>query len=274
MDVRFDNKVCVVTGSARGIGYAIADLLLDSGAKVAMVDILADRLAESAHTLSAKGVAKAYPQDLTKVQELGPLVEKIRAEMGEIDVLIQAAAVGPQVYAEDITEEQWDDVFAVNAKGLFFLMREVVGQSMVPRHKGSVVNFSSIAGLVGMRKPLCSALYAGSKGAVAALTLQGAAEWAEHQVRVNAVASGGVLTEMTMSLIGDDLDKATALVPLGRLSQPEEIAAAVLFYASDLAANITGQFFVVDGGGYGMQADPGYLTPAQIAAYARGVTTV
>ena len=113
-----------------------------------------------------------------------------------------------------------------------------------------------------------------NRARVIAFTLQGAAEWAEHQVRVNAVASGGVLTEMTMSLIGDDLDKATALVPLGRLSQPEEIAAAVLFYASDLAANITGQFFVVDGGGYGMQADPCYLTPAQIAAYARGVTTV
>jgi len=83
------------------------------------------------------------------------------------------------------------------------------------------------------------------------------------------VASGGVLTEMTMGLIGDDLDKATALVPTGRLSDPEEVARLVVFYASDAAANTTGQIFVIDGGGYGAQADPGYLTSEQIAAYAR-----
>ena len=270
MDVRFDNQVCVVTGSARGIGYAVAEILVDSGAKVAMVDILADRLAESAAKLSQKGEVKAYPQDLTRIADLAPLVQKIRADLGEIDVLIQPAAVGPQCYAEDITEEQWDDVFNINAKALFFMMREVVGQSMVPRKKGAVVNFSSIAGIAGMRKPLCSALYSGSKGAAAAITRQGAMEWAEYGVRVNAVASGGVLTEMTMSLIGDDLDKATALVPLGRLSQPEEVASLVVYYASDLAANITGQIVVIDGGGYGAQADPGYLTKEQIAVYARG----
>ncbi len=268
MDVRFDGQVCLVTGAARGIGFATAQLLVESGASVAMVDILGDRLAQSAALLATKGTAAAYPQDLTRIGELAALVERVRAELGEIDVLIQPAAVGPQRYALDITEQEWDDVFAVNTKALFFLMREAVGQSMIPRGRGSVVNFSSIAGLVGMRKPLCSAHYSASKGAVTAITRQAAAEWAEHGVRVNAVASGGVLTEMTMSLIGDDMPKATALVPLGRLSRPEEVAQVVAFYASDLAANITGQLFVIDGGGYGAQADPGYLTPQQIAAYA------
>ena len=95
-----------------------------------MVDILEDRLAESAAKLAAKGEVKAYPQDLRKIAEIAPLVERIRADMGEIDVLIQPAAVGPQCYAEDVTEEEWDDVFDVNAKALFFVMREVVGQSM------------------------------------------------------------------------------------------------------------------------------------------------
>jgi NAD(P)-dependent dehydrogenase (short-subunit alcohol dehydrogenase family) len=269
MDVRFDGKVCVVTGSARGIGYATSDLLVDSGAKVAMIDVQTERLEDSAKILCRKGVAKAYPQDLTRIQELAPLVETIRGEMGEIDVLIQAAAIGPQRDALDITEEEWDKVFAINAKALFFMMREVVRQSMLPRRSGAVVNFSSIAGIAGMRKPLCAAHYSGSKGAVAAITRQGAMEWADHHVRVNAVASGGVLTEMTKSLIGDNLDKATALVPLGRLSEPEEVAQIVLFYASDLADNVTGQVFVIDGGGYGAQADPGYLTDEQIAAYAR-----
>ena len=104
---------------------------------------------------------------------------------------------------------------------------------------------------------------------MAAITRGAAMEWAEYGIRCNAVASGGVLTEMTMSLIGDNLDKATALVPTGRLSEPEEVARLVAFYASDAATNVTGQIFVIDSGGYGAQADPGYLTPEQIAAYAR-----
>lgn len=129
MDVRFDGQVALVTGSARGIGFATAELLVDSGATVAMVDVLTDRLAQSASTLAAKGTAVAYPQDLARVGELAGLVERIRADLGEIDVLVQPAAVGPQQYAQDITEQEWDEVFAVNTKGLFFLMREVVVQS-------------------------------------------------------------------------------------------------------------------------------------------------
>ena len=269
MEIRFDNQVAVVTGSARGIGYQIADILVSSGARVAMVDVLEDRLAAAAAELAQKGEVKAFPQDLRRIAEIKPLVERIRAEMGEIDVLIQPAAVGPQCYAEDVTEEEWDDVFAINAKALFFVMREVVGQSMKPRRKGAVVNFASIAGIVGMRKPLCSPIYSGSKGAAAAITRQAAMEWAEYGITVNGIASGGVLTEMTMGLIGDDMDKATALVPLGRLSQPEEVASLAVYYASPLAANITGQIVVIDGGGYGAQADPGYLSDEQIAAYAR-----
>lgn len=269
MEIRFDNQVALVTGSARGIGYAVADILVSSGAKVAMVDILEERLARSAATLAAKGEVRAYAQDLRRIADIRPLVERIRAELGEIDVLVQPAAVGPQCYAEDVTEEEWDDVFAVNAKALFFVMREVVEQSMKPRRKGAVVNFASIAGIAGMRKPLCSPMYSASKGASVAITRQAAMEWAEYGITVNGIASGGVLTEMTLGIIGDNMDKATALVPLGRLSQPEEVASLAVYYASPLAANITGQIVVIDGGGYGAQADPGYLSDEQIAAYSR-----
>src|ERR1035437_8940971 len=153
MDLRFDGKVAIVTGSARGIGFKVAELMVESGAKVAMVDILADRLQESAKTLQSKGVAKPYVLDLTKVPDIKATVSKIRQEMGEIDVLIQAAAIGPSAAAEDITEEAWDKCFAVNTKGLFFMMQQVVVQSMAPRKKGSIVNFSSIAGMKGMRSP-------------------------------------------------------------------------------------------------------------------------
>lgn len=267
MDIRFDNQVVVITGSARGIGFATAKMALESGAKVARVDILEDRLTESAKELQAIGVCRDYVLDLKKVKDIGPVVSRIRKDLGEIDVLIQPAAVGPQRYAEDLTEEEWDEVFNVNAKGLFFMMREVVVQSMIPRKKGAVVNFSSIAGIAGMRRPLCSAHYSGSKGAVAALTRQAAIEWAHLGIRVNAVATGGVLTEMTMGIIGDKLPAAQALVPTGRLSKPEEIAAAVLFLASDYSGNTTNHIMVIDGGGYCSQADPGELTPEQIKAY-------
>ena len=162
-----------------------------------------------------------------------------------------------------------DEAASSGAKTLFFVMREVVGQSMKPRRKGAVVNSASIAGIAGMRKPLCSALYSGSKGAAAALTRQAALEWVEYGIAVNAIASGGVFTEMTLGVIGDSMDKTTVLVPFGRLSQPEEVASLAVCYAGSLAANITGQIVVIDGGGYGAQADPGYLTPEQIAAYAR-----
>ena len=122
MNIRFDGKTAIVTGSARGIGYACADLMAESGAKVAMLDILGDRLEDSAKKLQAKGgVAKPYPIDLTKTADVRALVTRIRKEMGEIDVLIQVAALGPQRYAEDITEEEWDKVFDINSKAYFFM---------------------------------------------------------------------------------------------------------------------------------------------------------
>jgi len=254
MDLRFDGRTAIVTGSARGIGFKVAELMVDSGAKVAMVDILADRLQESTKTLQAKGVAKPYLLDLTRVPDIKATVSKIRQEMGEIDVLIQAAAIGPSAAAEDITEESWDQCFAVNAKGLFFMMQQVVVQSMAPRKKGSIVNFSSIAGMKGMRAPLCSAHYSGSKGAVAAIIRQGAIEWAKYGIRVNGVASGGCKTEMTMSLVGspEKMKEACALIPLGRLSETHEVAGPVVFMASDAASMYTGQIMIVDGGGEAM----------------------
>jgi NAD(P)-dependent dehydrogenase (short-subunit alcohol dehydrogenase family) len=254
MDIRFDGQVAIVTGSARGIGFKVAEILVESGAKVAMFDILADRLADSAKKLQEKGIAKPYVIDLRDVSQIKATVAKVKAEMGEIDVLIQAAAIGPSADAELITEEEWDNCFATNTKGLFFMMQQVVVQSMGPRKKGSIVNFSSIAGLKGMRAPLCSAHYSGSKGAVAAIVRQAAIEWAKYNIRVNGVASGGCKTEMTMSLVGspEKMKVACELVPLGRLSEPHEVAGPVVFMASSAASMYTGQIMVVDGGGEAM----------------------
>jgi NAD(P)-dependent dehydrogenase (short-subunit alcohol dehydrogenase family) len=252
MNIRFDGKVAIVTGAARGIGFSCAELLADSGAKVAMVDILGERLAESTEKVNKKGVVKGYELDLTKVPSIGPMVSRIKKELGEIDVLIQAAGIGPVRQAEEITEAEWNAVLDINTKGLFFMMQAVTTQSMLPRKTGSIVNFSSMAGLVGMRPPLSAAHYHASKGGVVQLTRAGAIEWASHNIRVNAVAPGGVLTEMTLEMVGtpEKMAAATALVPLKRFSKPEEIAAAVCFLASDAASMITGHILVIDGGGY------------------------
>jgi NAD(P)-dependent dehydrogenase (short-subunit alcohol dehydrogenase family) len=251
MDLRFDDKVVVVTGSARGIGYATAEILADSGAKVAMVDVLADQLEESAQKLRDKGgIAQAFVMDLSKVDTIGPTVTKIREEMGEIEGLINVAAIGPQRNAEDITQEEWDLVYSINTRGLFFMMKEVTGQSMIPQKKGAIVNFASTAGIAGMRRPLNSAHYASSKGAVVMLTKQGAIEWAEFGIRVNAVAPHGCLTDMVRSFLDtpEKMAMATSQVPMGRLNEPHEVASAAVFLCSDAASMITAHVLPVDGG--------------------------
>ncbi|MBP2650481.1 MAG: family NAD(P)-dependent oxidoreductase [Firmicutes bacterium] len=250
MDIRFDGKVAIVTGAARGIGYVCAEMLVESGAKVAIVDILADTLAEAVETLGKKGTVKGYQLDLTKVEDIAPTVSKIREEMGEIDVLIQVAGILAGNPAEKITVAEWDKVMNVNSRSVFFMMQAVTGQSMIPRKSGSIVNFASIAGIRGMKEPLCSAHYSASKGAVVQLTQQGAVEWAKHDIRVNAVAPGGVLTNAMKSAPPEMLKNAIEPIPLKRLSKPEDIAAGVCFLASDVAANmITGQTLIIDGGG-------------------------
>ena len=254
MEIRFNGKTAIVTGAARGIGLACAEIMAESGAKVALIDILGDLLAQSAKRLrDNRADAKGYQLDLNKVPDIISTVSQIRQDMGEIDVLIQAAGLMPSRKAQDIREEEWDDVFNVNTKGLFFMMRTVAVQSMIPRKTGSIVNFASIAGLVGMRPPLCAAHYSGSKGAVIQITKQAAVEWGEHNIRVNAVAPGGVKTEMAIKLSGgaDKMDQVAAnIVPLKRFSEPVDIAKGVCFLASDAADTITGHVLVIDSGGY------------------------
>lgn len=252
MDIRFDGKTVVITGGARGIGYACAELMVDSGAKVAIVDISLENLDTATKKLQQKGSAKGYQLDISKVSDITNIVSQIRNEMGEIDVLIQAAGLLRGSPAEKITEAEWDAVINVNAKGLFFMMQAVTSQSMIPRKTGSIVNFASIAGLRGMRGPLCSAHYSASKGAAVQLTKQAAVEWEKDNIRVNAVAPGGVKTGGILGVSPDFMENATELIPLKRLSEPSDIASGVCFLASDAASMVTGHILVIDGGGYAM----------------------
>jgi len=246
MDIRFDGKTVVVTGGARGIGYACAQLMIESGAKVAIIDILEKNLEESEKKLKQKGIVKGYRLDLSQIADIPAVVARIREDLGEIDVLIQAAGLLSGNEGTKITEAEWDRTMDVNAKANFFMMQEIVNQSMIPGKTGSIVNFASIAGLRGMMEPMCSAHYSASKGAVVQITKQAAVEWGKYNIRANAVAPGGVKTEQMKH---EPPKEALDPIPLKRLSKPEEIASGVCFLASDAASMITGHVLVIDGGG-------------------------
>ena len=243
MILDFTGKVAVVTGASGGIGMVVARTLLESGATVAVVDLVTDKAVTE---LSAYGTVKGYPLDLSNVDAIAPVVENIRADLGEISVLIQCAGLMGGKPGLEVTQADWDRSINVNSRGLFFMMQQVVGQSMSKIGGGSIVNFASMAGIRGMHPPMCSAFYSASKGAVVALTMQAAVEWASLGVRVNAIAPGGVETP-AMREMGFP-PEVVEPIPMKRLCQPEEIANAVTFLASDAASIITGHTLVVDGG--------------------------
>ena len=253
MNIDFTGKVAVVTGAGSGIGFACAQALAQSGAVVAIVGRNPDKIAKAADMLKADGDVHPYALDIADTDAIPGVVEKIRADLGEIAVLIQAAGVMTGGPGLELSPADWDRVLNTNAKGTFFMMQQVVKQSMA-QHGGSILNIASMAGIRGMVPPMCSASYSASKGAVVAITLQAASEWGQMGVRVNAIAPGGTASMNTGVVSphegpGGNPPPAINYVPTGRvMNTPEEIAAAAAFLCSDLSGNTTGQVLVIDGG--------------------------
>lgn len=247
MVIDFEGKTALVTGGAGGIGMACVKNLLDSNARVAVVDVSKEALAAAEEELYDYGDGKfgCYQLDITDVDAIAPAVEKIRTELGEIEILVQTAGLLKGQSGLGMTVKEWDTMFDINARGMFFVMQQVVEQSM-KRTGGSIVNFSSMAGIRGMRAAMASPHYSASKGAVVAMSMQAATEWAQYGVRCNAVAPGGVLTKAMAAM--EFPEETMDPIPLRKLSQPEDIANGVVFLASDKAAMITGQTLVIDGG--------------------------
>lgn len=245
MKIEFDGKTAVVTGGAGGIGSACVKELLESGAKVAVVDVNEEAIQSVLESYRSCGEIRGYCRNLTNVEEIRRLVGEICQDFGGIDILVQTAGLLRQRNGLDLTEPEWDQMMAVNSKALFFMMQQTVEQSMKARG-GVIVNFASMAGIRGMNVPMAAAHYTASKGAVVSMTMQAAVEWAQYGVRVNAVAPGGVMTPAMAKM---DFDKNLLdPVPLKKLSKPENIADAVVFLSSDKASMITGQTLVIDGG--------------------------
>lgn len=251
------DKIALVTGAGQGIGKACALTIATQGADVAVVDIngqTAEQTASEVIALGRKGLA--LQADVGEVSAIDRMVRQTIDTFGRIDMLVNNAGVTRRAYIMDLTEEDWDRIHRVNAKGVFFCLQRVA-REMIPRREGRIVNIASIAGKG--YEGTSNAAYAASKGAVISLTKTAAQQLARHNINVNAVCPGVTNTALSQASLEiraqqegvsvEEIQRQRAeAIPLRRANEPEDIAAMVAFLGSAGARNITGQSFNVDGG--------------------------
>ena len=247
--MRLEERVALVTGAGSGIGRVTAQALAEAGADVIVTELpeRLDRARETVAELQALGCrALALPLDVRDAASVAALVPAATAGFGRVDVLVNNAGVQIPRSALEVSESDWDAVVDVNLRGAFFVA-QAVGRAMTEAGSGAIVNIASQMGLVGYYK---RAAYCSAKAGLVNLTRVLALEWAPRGVRVNAVAPTFVRTPLTASTFADPelAEDIPRRIPLGRLAQPEDVAAAVVFLASPAAAMITGHTLPVDGG--------------------------
>lgn len=244
------DRIAVVTGGARGIGFSTSEALAEAGALVIIADMNGDAAEAAAKKLQAMGYkAEAETLDVTKSEAVNAAHDAIIARHGRVDILINNAGIArSNIKAEEMTDDEWLTVIDVNINGLFWCCR-AFGKSMLAAGKGAIVNVGSMSGFV-VNRPQEQAQYNASKAAVHQLTKSLAAEWAPRGIRVNAVAPTYIETEMTKFVYDDpELMKFwLGGTPMNRLGQTDEIASVILFLASDAASLMTGSIVVADGG--------------------------
>ena len=238
-------RVALVTGAARGIGRAVALTLARDGADVAVADTDLGGAQETVGLVSGRRVL-AVPADVSSEDSVLGLYATVLAEFGRLDILVNNAGIFRMTDPLEISAKEWDTVMAVNARGTFLMCREAL-RHMTAAGQGTIVNIASTAGKSG-GSVMAGIHYAASKAAVICLTKSLATYAAPHRIRVNAVAPGPTVTEMTAAW-GDDANARIAeKIPLGRYGDPQEIAETVAFLASDRAGFITGEIVDVNGG--------------------------
>ena len=238
MFMRLKNKVAIVTGAAKGLGGAMAQLFAKEGAKVIAVDM-------APLTYECENV-EYYSLNVTDSAACKALTDYAVEKYGKIDILVNNAGITRDAMTRKMTDEMWDLVIDINLKGVFNLTR-YVGPLMEELGGGSIINIASVVGEYGN---IGQANYAASKAGVIGLSKTWAKEFARKgvPVRCNAIAPGYIMTDMMKTVPQDLLDKFAGMTMLGRLGQPDEIAKAALFLASDDASYITGHVLSVNGG--------------------------
>jgi len=245
------NGCCtIVTGGAIGLGRAMAGALAEAGSNIVIADLSLERAEEAAAEISKLGVrAIAIGADVTRPADASRIVEQTLQAFGKIDVLVNNAGIVKNVRAEEMSLEDWNAVMNVNLNGVF-VMSQTVGKVMIDRQSGSIINISSMSGIV-VNTPQAQCAYNASKAGVIALTKSLASEWAPHRIRVNTIAPGYMKTELTRKFFEDGggmTDLWLERTPMGRPGAPEELGGIALYLASEASSFATGGVFVIDGG--------------------------
>lgn len=240
-------KTAIVTGGALGIGAACALRLAELGAKVAILDTDARHADQTAHEIRVEGdFARRFKCDLAEVKQIEQSIKDVIEAFGRIDVVVNNAGIFPMTPALEIREEMWDRVMEVNLKGAFFCAQLAARRMVREGHGGSIVNISSVDAFHPTGR---LAHYDASKGGLVMLTRSLAKELAPHGIRVNTVAPGAIATPGATGAMDDTTrDAFVSKIPLQRLGAPDDIARAVVFFASEASNYITGSTLVVDGG--------------------------
>ena len=238
------DKVAVVTGGGQSLGLEIGRALKAAGAKVVVAEINAETGEQAAGELEGDFVQV----DVTDPESVKNMVSSVLDDHGRIDVLVNNAGVVHNIPSEEVPDEEWRKVMSVNLDGVFWCCREV-GKTMLERGSGAIVNIASMSGVIS-NHPQPQSAYNVSKAAVIMLTKSLAGEWADRGVRVNAVSPGYIRTPLTeLGMSKEEWSRVwLESTPLGRLAEPDEIAPAVVFLASDAASYAAGTNFAVDGG--------------------------
>ncbi len=242
-------RVALITGGSRGLGLQIAKGFGMHGAKLALTARKADELATAKSELTALGFdVFVVPSDLSKPESIAPMVDAVVAHFGKIDILVNNAGASWGAPAADYPLEAWNKIIATNLTGNWLVTQQVGVKTMIPNRAGSIINIASVAGLRGQQGPMQTIAYNTSKGGLVNFTRALAAEWATHNIRVNAIAPGFFPSKMSEGLLKVVDKQIIAMTPMKRLGGEEDLKGPAIFLASDAASYVTGQILSVDGG--------------------------
>ncbi len=242
---RLEDKVAIITGAARGIGFSIAERISEQGAISVIIDLDQEAIDTAVQQIDDSGNrAVGFAADVTNSDQIAATIKEIHSKFGKIDILINNAGITKDGLLMKMKESDWDAVINVNLKGTFICTQKV-SRYMLKNRFGVILNIASVIGLMGNAG---QANYAASKGGIIAFTKSSAKEFAARHIRVNAIAPGFIQTEMTDKLPQEIIDNYLAAIPLNRMGTVRDVANLCIFLASDEAGYITGQTIQVDGG--------------------------